>query len=113
MDKTGGACSEVIVKFPKGFKTRSTRLPTCGCSSWMLYIGPKAKLHLVFLMLKVKWKLEGIFCATVPLNVFHTFSRMITSDKSEFRPAQHVTDKLVAIKDAVRDQVLRKHGKRC
>ena len=34
---------------------------------------------------------------TMPLKVFHTFSRMIRFDHLESRPARRVTDKLAAI----------------
>lgn len=42
---------------------------------------------------------RAIFRATMPLKVFHTFSRMLRFDNRESRPARRVRDKLAAIRE--------------
>uniref|UniRef100_A0A3B4APE2 PiggyBac transposable element-derived protein domain-containing protein n=1 Tax=Periophthalmus magnuspinnatus TaxID=409849 RepID=A0A3B4APE2_9GOBI len=48
------------------------------------------------------WDAESgrpIFQATMPLKLFHTYSRLLCFDNCESRPARHVTDKLAAIRE--------------
>ncbi|XP_047241326.1 piggyBac transposable element-derived protein 4-like [Girardinichthys multiradiatus] len=48
------------------------------------------------------WDAENgwpIFRATIPLKVFHTYSRLLRFDDRESRPARRVTDKLAAIRE--------------
>lgn len=42
---------------------------------------------------------RAIFRATMPLKLFHTYSRLIRFDDRESRPARRVTDKLAAIRE--------------
>ncbi|XP_051522644.1 piggyBac transposable element-derived protein 4-like [Myxocyprinus asiaticus] len=42
---------------------------------------------------------RAIFRATMPLKVFHTFSRMLRFDNRESRPARRMRDKLAAIRE--------------
>ena len=42
---------------------------------------------------------RAIFCATMPLKVFHTYLRMLRFDDRESRPKRHATDKLAAIRE--------------
>ncbi|KAK0134389.1 hypothetical protein N1851_030046 [Merluccius polli] len=42
---------------------------------------------------------RAIFHATMPLKIFHTYSRMIRFDDRESRPARRATDKLAAIRE--------------
>ncbi|XP_028260881.1 piggyBac transposable element-derived protein 4-like [Parambassis ranga] len=48
------------------------------------------------------WDAESgrpIFRATMPLKLFHTYSRLLRFDNRESRPARRVTDKLAAIRE--------------
>lgn len=42
---------------------------------------------------------RAIFHATMPLKLFHIFSRMLRFDNRQSRPARRVTDKLAAIRE--------------
>ncbi|XP_032419785.1 piggyBac transposable element-derived protein 4-like [Xiphophorus hellerii] len=42
---------------------------------------------------------RAIFCATMPLKIFHTSSRILRFDNRESRPARRVTDKLAVIRE--------------
>ena len=56
------------------------------------------------------WDTESgrvIFHATMPLQIFHTYSRLLRFDDCESGPARHATDKLVVIREVWEEWVER------
>ncbi|KAJ8393021.1 hypothetical protein AAFF_G00069250 [Aldrovandia affinis] len=70
-------------------------VPRTPGSANLVYTGPEVRLQLVYGMQSGR----AIFHATMPLKLFHTYSRLLRFDNRESRPARHVTDKLAAIRE--------------